>query len=48
MKGNGQSVWSKMDREQSNVTHDSSTESTLAVRFLAMLFSPLAALAKHM
>jgi len=30
MKGNGQSIWSKMDREQSNVTHDSST---LAVRF---------------
>jgi hypothetical protein len=45
MKGNGQSIWSKMDREQSNVTHDSST---LAVRFLAMLFPRLAALAKHM
>jgi len=30
MKGNSQSIWSKMDREQSNVTHDSST---LAVRF---------------
>jgi len=45
MKGNGQSVWSKMDREQSNVTHDSST---LAVRFFAMLFPRWAALAKHM
>jgi len=32
MKGNGQSIWSKMDREQSNVTHDSST---LAVRFFS-------------
>jgi len=30
MKGNGQFIWSKMDREQSNVTHDSST---LAVHF---------------
>jgi len=32
MKGNGQSIWSKMDREQSNVPHDSPT---LAVRFFA-------------
>jgi len=45
MKGNGQSIWSKMDREQSNVTHGSSA---LAVRFLAMLFPRLAASAKHM
>jgi len=32
MKDNGQSVWSKMDHEQSNVAHDSSM---LAVRFFA-------------
>jgi len=31
-KGNGQSVWSKMDRECSNVTHDSATQ---AVRFFS-------------
>jgi len=30
MKGNGQSIWSKMDPEQFNVANDSST---LAVRF---------------